>query len=359
MLIHQKVMKRICIWFCMRLQWTPTETFQKMNIAFRRKPMKKRTVFHWHKMFKDGRAKPGDLQRPGQPVTAWTPAAIQQCATLIHNDRRLGIHHLSHTLDVSYGTVFRILHQDLQLTKKAAKFIPHVLTDNQKERRIEFSLEFLDFYSGDLAHNLDWLITCDEAWFHLYEPNTKVENMQWLEKGSDRPQVARRSKSAKKVMMIPFFDSRGLVHCEFFENQTITQEVMLPILTRVMHSIRVRRGRTTYRKLYKYRIHMDNAPAHNALLVTSGLNRMNWERLPHCPYSPDLSPCDFFLFPYLKRKLRGCHFRSTVELKLELEKLMGLIPQHQWKACFKDWVVRCEKCLKLDGCYFEGRNIPE
>ena len=51
--------------------------------------------------------------------------------------------------------------------------------------------------------------------------------------------------------------------------------------------------------------HQDNAPVHNSILVTDYLTQMGIKTVPHPPYSPDLAPCDFWLFPKLKENLRG------------------------------------------------------
>ena len=58
-------------------------------------------------------------------------------------------------------------------------------------------------------------------------------------------------------------------------------------------------------------LHHHNAPAHTALAVREFLAKKNIPVLPHPPYSPDLAPCDFYLFPKLKLKLKG-HF-GTME----------------------------------------------
>jgi len=59
-------------------------------------------------------------------------------------------------------------------------------------------------------------------------------------------------------------------------------------------------------------LHHDNAPAHTALSIREFLAKKNIPALPHPPYSPDLAPCDFYLFPKLKLKLKGHHF-GTME----------------------------------------------
>ena len=73
----------------------------------------------------------------------------------------------------------------------------------------------------------------------------------------------------------------------------------------------------------------------------------------HCPYSPDLSPNDFFLFPFVKNKMRGQRF-STPEEAVEAFKAHVLeIPASEWKRCFKNWFERMQKCVNLKGEYFE------
>ena len=55
----------------------------------------------------------------------------------------------------------------------------------------------------------------------------------------------------------------------------------------------------------------DNAPVHNSILFTDSLTKMDIKTVPQPPYSPDLAPCDFSLFP----KLRGCRYETTEETK--------------------------------------------
>jgi histone-lysine N-methyltransferase SETMAR len=59
----------------------------------------------------------------------------------------------------------------------------------------------------------------------------------------------------------------------------------------------------------------DNAPANKAASVCQFLTPKNVTTLYHPPYSPDLSPPDYFLFPKLKIKLKGLHFAAVGEIK--------------------------------------------
>ncbi len=185
-----------------------------------------------------------------------------------------------------------------------------------------------------------------------------MENMVWLRKGENRPQVPRRSIATKKVMVVPFFDQKGLVHCEFLEGQTVTQDVFWEILKRARVSIQNRRGSRVWLHKEDYLLHMDNAPAHRSYLVQGYLRVQEWETLKHPPYSPDLSPADFFLFPRLKKRLRGINFRTTDRLIDAIQTELGQITREEWRNCFLDWIKRCRRCVTFGGCYFEGMLHP-
>jgi predicted acetyltransferase len=94
-------------------------------------------------------------------------------------------------------------------------------------------------------------------------------------------------------------------------------------------------------------LHNDNAPCHRALLVCEFLANHNMLSLPHLPYSPDLAPADFFLFPKLKMQLKGCHFHTIVEIHCESQKVMDLLTQNDFEAAFQQW----------QDDYFEGDGV--
>jgi transposase len=74
--------------------------------------------------------------------------------------------------------------------------------------------------------------------------------------------------------------------------------------------------------------------------------------VPQPPYSPDLSPCDFFYSPRLKNYLKGRHFGTwsvTDELK-------G-IPVEAFQHCYEQWKQRIRLCVAVQWNYFEGDNL--
>ena len=71
----------------------------------------------------------------------------------------------------------------------------------------------------------------------------------------------------------------------------------------------------------QWHFHQDNAPAHNSILVTDYLTKMGIKTVPQPPYSPDLAPCDFWLFP----KLRGCRYETIEEMKEAVTKVIDTL----------------------------------
>jgi len=77
------------------------------------------------------------------------------------------------------------------------------------------------------------------------------------------------------------------------------------------------------------------------------------------PYSLDLAPCDFLLFPKLKRSMKGRKFATIEEIKIttSLEEQGYEEPKNAYQKCFEDWKKRWHKCIISEGDYFEGDKI--
>ena len=77
------------------------------------------------------------------------------------------------------------------------------------------------------------------------------------------------------------------------------------------------------------------------------------ESFNHPPYSPDPSPCDFFLFPRLKKMLSGNKNTSRSSLGSAIYQCLQHIPKEDYLSAFRDWVKRLQKCVSVKGEYFE------
>ena len=77
---------------------------------------------------------------------------------------------------------------------------------------------------------------------------------------------------------------------------------------------------------------------------------MGIKTVPQLPYSPDLSPCDFWLFP----KLWGCRYERIEEMKKAVTKVIDMLTQEDVHGAFEKLLERYNKCIAAGGDYFEG-----
>ena len=77
---------------------------------------------------------------------------------------------------------------------------------------------------------------------------------------------------------------------------------------------------------------------------------MGINTVPHRPYSPDLAPCDFWLFP----KSRGCHSETIEEMKEAVKKVIDMLTQEDFHGAFQKLLEQYNKCIAAGGDYFEG-----
>jgi len=86
--------------------------------------------------------------------------------------------------------------------------------------------------------------------------------------------------------------------------------------------------------------------AHNSITV-----------LEHPPYSPDLVPCNSFLFHICKLVLWGRHLGDVTTIKSETTSLLKVLREEEFQGCFQQWKRRWDKCVVSNGGYFEGDHI--
>jgi transposase len=104
-------------------------------------------------------------------------------------------------------------------------------------------------------------------------------------------------------------------------------------------------------------LHHDNAPAHSLFLVRNFLAKNETTVVPQPPYSPDLAPADFFLFPKLKSTLKGRRFDTFDEIQKNWTEYLFAIPKEAFQKAFKIWQKRWERCVASEENYFEEDKL--
>ena len=125
---------------------------------------------------------------------------------------------------------------------------------------------------------------------------------------------------------------------------------------RVLRRLRekVRRHRPQLWREQTGLLHHNNAPSHTAVLTHQFLAKNKIAVIPQPPYSPDLAPCDFFLFPKMKLKLKGRRFDTITEIQAETQKVLNILTEKDFQEAFQKWRRRWDRCLHSGGNYFEG-----
>jgi len=131
-----KMEQRANIKFCLKLGKPGAETFEMIRHAYGNESMSCVRCFEWHAHFKKGRTSLKDNKRSGQPSTSSKPKNVETIRRLGHEDRRRTIKDIAAIPNVSYRTVQTILMCDLNMRRVAAKFMPRLLTPEQKEHRV-------------------------------------------------------------------------------------------------------------------------------------------------------------------------------------------------------------------------------
>ena len=145
-------------------------------------------------------------------------------------------------------------------------------------------------------------------------------------------------------MLTVFFDAKGVVHHEYLpEGSTVNQTYYVEVLKCLKDAIHLKRPEMW--RSGDWFFHHDNTPAHSALRTVV---------LPHSPDSSDLAPCDFFLFPKLKRSLKGRRYEIMPEINANATKKLKDITKKVYQDCFNKWKHCWYKCMHWRGEYLEG-----
>ena len=309
------------------------------------------TVYHWFAEFRRGRTSVFEEERPGAPKIVTTEENVNKIHDIVLADRRVKVREIAEMTGVSVERVHNILHQELGMRKLSARWVPRLLTLEQKRVRETKSEECLKMFKGNPREFLRRYVTVDETWIHHYTPETKEQSKQWTSPGERAPKKAKRVPSAGKVMATVFWDSQGIILIDYLEKgRTITGQYYCALLDKFDAALKEKRPRLQRKKIL---FHHDNAPAHSCRLATVKLDELRYELLPHPPYSPDLAPCDFFLFPNLKKWLGGRRFTSNEEVIAETNAYFAEFDKSYYLEGLKKLENRWARCIELKGDYVE------
>jgi histone-lysine N-methyltransferase SETMAR len=349
---NSEIEQRAVIKFLSKEGNSAPNIYKRLKAVYDDTALSRKTVYRWIERFESGRESISDEQRKGRPKVVSDKVHVEVIQQMILNDRRVTLETLSENSGISHGSVFNIIHNELLMSKVSCRWVPRMLSADQKQVRMEISGELLARYSAEGAAFLSRIVTGDETWMHFYEPEGKRQSMQWKHTESPTPTKFKLAPSVGKVLYIFFWDQQGIILCHPVPKyKTINAEYYSNVLTsKLLPALQEKRPQTLKKGVL---LQHDNARPHTAHRTVTAVTEMGWETLPHPPYSPDLAPSDYHLFSKVKESLRGKKFQSRSAL--------GSAINHSTKQLSKQWFLtgiqnlpeRWKKCIAIAGEYIE------
>ena len=147
-----------------------------------------------------------------------------------------------------------------------------------------------------------------------------------------------------------FWDAKGIVFIDYLQKgKTINGEYYAKLLRELRQAIKSKQpGKLTKGVL----LHQDNASAHNSLVAMSAVHDCGFELIDHPPYSPDLAPSDYFLFPNLKKHLAGKRY-ETDDVISAVEDFFEGQEENFYATGIRELQHRWKKCVDRRGDYVE------
>lgn len=345
------VAQRIIIKFLTKEGVKPSEILTRLQAQFGDATLSQNRVFTWARQFKGGRESVENEGHDRRPRSSLTDDNIRAIRELIEGDRRLSVEEIASEVRISIGSAHTIICEHLGFRKISARWVPKLLTKNQKQARLEICERHLNRFRQEGEDFLRRIVTCDETWVYHYTPESKMASKEWRRKDEACPVKAKTRLSAGKVLATVFWDYRGVLLIDFLhERRTVNAAYYCQLLESSKAAYRNRRRGMPIRNVIL--LH-DNARPHTAILTRDKLEKMHWEILDHPPYSPDLSPCDFFLFAPMKQSLGGERFENNEDVEEYVRNWLSTRPQTFFEEGMFKLSNRWQKCVEHEGGYVE------
>jgi histone-lysine N-methyltransferase SETMAR len=153
-------------------------------------------------------------------------------------------------------------------------------------------------------------------------------------------------KTSQQDHVDNFFDSQGIVHKEFVpEGKTVKAEFYKGVMDCFIGFVQLHSALEIFSCCTIMRLPQS--------CVCQFLTPKNVTTLYHPPYSPDLSPPDYFLFPKLKMKLQALHFAAVAEIQEAVTDELRKVQIQEFLAAFQELYDCTKACIYASGAYFE------
>jgi len=259
---------------------------------------------------------------------------------------KISIRKASKASGFSYGLCQKVLKSDLGLKPYKRSYV-HQLKTPDYQKRVIFAEWFLKLPKNTVNH----LICTDEAIFTLTECLNKQNNRTWA---TEKPFEDIEKPLQDERIHVWMAISAEKVYGVHVFNETVNMINYLEMLQTFFWPKHLRTS-----SYEKYWFQQDGAPAHTAIIGqewlsskfgTKFIDKNKWP-----PRSPDLNPCDYFLWGYLKERVYTPLPKNLDELKTNIERESKKISKDMLKRVFLNFRKRCEFIISAQGGHFEDK----
>ena len=168
------------------------------------------TVRSWKNKFESDVESIKNAPKSCRPKFASRKEIVSKIKEIIEGDARFTFRDIARKVGLSLSTVHLILKKHLKVRKIFARWMPHLLTDEQNRQRVKVAKKMLQMFQTCDKKRFANIVTGDENWVYYFEPVRKFSNKFWASKHSRRPIIDKRSLSARKVWYAIFFSGEGV-----------------------------------------------------------------------------------------------------------------------------------------------------
>ena len=142
-------------------------------------------VCKWVHCFNDGRESIENDPRLGRPISVFTEKNVATVKTLIEEDTHYNVQEIEELSGIHSSSVLKILREQLGLRKICTCWVPHLLTDEQKQSRVRLASQVIEKYDKCDPCRLEEIVTGDEIWIYHFQPDSKAKNKVWVSSEGD------------------------------------------------------------------------------------------------------------------------------------------------------------------------------
>jgi hypothetical protein len=145
-----------------------------------------------------------DAERSGCPTTATAAQNEERARELILQNKRVKVDEIAEQLNISIGSAYFVVYENLQFHKLCARWVPKELTNEHKRMHLDIFSHNLAHYHDEGDNFLQQFVTGNGTWVHNSQPETKWKSMQWKHPSSPIVKKFKTQPSASKLMLTIF-----------------------------------------------------------------------------------------------------------------------------------------------------------